>query len=298
VSICIRPSRDLNQREVARLGRAMEEFYATSPSEYYAAADAALDKYSPSTTPFHWDLLSRIPTGASILELGCGTAHLCPRVLEKGCTYTGLDFGDKLLKGNRERHPTASFYRLAEQPSGTFDVVASLYTIEHVVDPIAYLERMWDLCSPGGLLALICPELIDTDSLPPSLVFGFTTRRLREKVASGRILDALEHVLDLRFRAPKWQQMAKMNPPGSFWINLKPRILHGSAYSIDADAVHLVRLRDLEWWFSRRGAQIITTSRDLSGISPEILRFNCYILVRKPGPGMPGENGDLPCRGA
>jgi hypothetical protein len=140
---------------------------------------------------------------------------------------------------------------------------------------------MWGFCRTGGLLAVICPEFIDGGSLPPSLLYGRTPRRFREKLAAFDLADAWAHLCDLMWNATRWQKRARAASPGAFWINLQPRVLHGAGYTIDADAVHFPRLKDLVWWFEQRGAPILETSRTMREINPDVLRYNCYILARK-----------------
>lgn len=282
MSICVRRHEELPPAETRRLEQELTAFYRNPPAAYYQIADANAGQYSPTQTPFHCDLVERITPGASVLEMGCGTAHLCPYVEAKGAHYTGLDHSPDLLAENRARHPRAHFLPIGSALAATFDVVASLYTIEHVVDPCAYLETVWAACKPGGLVAVICPEFVDTNSAPPSFYYGASPRRFREKLGRFGVWDAVEHLLDLKHRAPRWQAAAQAAEPGAFWINLRPRILHGAEYSIDADAVHLPRIKDLIWWFENRGAAIVTTSHTLPNVSAEVLRHNGYVLVRKP----------------
>jgi len=75
---------------------------------------------------------------------------------------------------------------------------------------------------------------------------------------------------------------ALASPPGAFWINLKPRVLYENDYAIDTDAVHIVQLRDLVWHFQNLGAELIQTSRQMPGLTPEVLRYNAYLVIRKP----------------
>jgi SAM-dependent methyltransferase len=216
-----------------------------------------------------------------VLEAGCGTAHLCPYVEERGGIYTGLDFSETLLEKSRRRFPKARFFQIGTPLSETFDIVTSLYTIEHVVDPPAYLESLWNFCRPGGFIAIICPEFVDSPGFPRSVFFGNTPRRFREKLSALDLLDAANHLLDLNLRAPRWKKILQKSSSGAFWMNLQTSVLRGEEYSIDADAVHLARLKDLVWFFNQKSAKILQTSAGMPGVSPDILRHNCYMLARK-----------------
>jgi SAM-dependent methyltransferase len=259
----------------------MIRFYTNPPREYYELADASAGQYHADTLPFHCDLVSHIARGMKIVEVGCGTAHFCPIVESKGGNYTGLDWSPALLEANRKRFANASFRGPDEIATELFDIVASLYTVEHVVDPEAYLQRLWDCCRPGGLIGVICPEFIDSVGVAPSIFYGQTPRRFRQKVVSGDLMDALNHLLDWKVRVPAWKRRAKLSPPGIFWINVAPRALSSNHFVIDADAVHLVRVKDIEHWLSNAGAEIITRGRTMRGVSPEILAYNGYVLARK-----------------
>ena len=95
------------------------------------------------------------------------------------------------------------------------------------------------------------------------------------------LVDAALHIVDLTLIAPSWKARARKSPPGSFWINLKPRCLEDRIYSIDADAVHLSRLKDIIWWFERKQAKIVARS-DRMDIARAVLRHNCYVAIQKP----------------
>lgn len=273
---------ELSSNQIATLEKALEDFYQHPPPSYYQIANQAAQHYNPEEMPFHCDLLSRVFPGASVLEMGCGTAHLCAEVEARGGIYTGLDYSERLLAENRRQHSRARFFPIGTPLPDAFDIVASLYTIEHIVDPPAYLESLWAACRPGGLVAVICPEFVECSSLPPSLFYGRTSRRLSEKIRALDFGDAIQHVLDWKVRGPQWKRLAQTCPPGAFWLNLRPRVLHGADYTIDADAVHLVQLRDLVYFFENKGATILQTSRKMSGISAEVRRYNCYVLAQKP----------------
>lgn len=272
----------LRPKLISDLHERLVRYYECPPESYYQIADEAASQYTPAAQPFHCNLISYVQPGMSVLELGCGSAHLCLFVEAAGGLYTGIDHSYKLLEDNRRRFPRANFFRIGSDLQKQFDIVASLYTIEHVVDPKAYLENMWNFCKPGGLIAIICPDFIESPDFPPSFYYGKTVRRFREKVMSFSLLDAACHLLDLVWFARSWKRRAQSSLPGAFWINLRPRIFAGAKYSIDSDAVHLPRLKDLVWWLERRGATIVATSIAMPNVDPSVLRYNCYVLGRKP----------------
>jgi SAM-dependent methyltransferase len=266
-----------------QLEERLRAYYSNPPSSYYAQADRAAGQYTPELQPFHCALVSRVKPGFAVLEVGCGSAHLCAYVEAGGASYTGLDYSAQLLEQNRRRFPKARFFSLGDNLSETFDVVASLYTIEHVIDPPFYLETLWNFCRPGGFVAIICPDFVDGSGFPPSFYYGQTPRRLRSKIASLAFHDAVKHLIDLFWFAPRWKRRARSSAPGAFWMNLAPRVFAGADYDIDADAVHLPRFRDLVWWFQSRTATIVETSQSLAIPDPTVVEHNCYILARKSG---------------
>jgi SAM-dependent methyltransferase len=274
---------EISPEQIAAMNQALSAFYKNPPASYYQIADQSAQKYTPGELPFHCDLIGRVFPGTTLVEVGCGTAHLCPQVEKNGGTYTGLDFSEALLQDNRRRFPKARFFQIGTSLPETFDIVASLYTLEHVADPPAYLESLWRYCRPGGLIAIICPEFIDGPGFAPSVFFGKSPRRFRKKLSALNFIDAASHLIDLKLRAPRWKKILQNSSPGAFWINLKPRILHGvEQFSSDADAVHFPRLKDLVWFFEQKKAAILQTSTRMPGISDEILRYSCYVLARKP----------------
>ena len=282
MSLNLHPRADLSNAQITDLEKAMTAFYKNPPPRYYQMADRKSAEYNESRQPYHCDLVGRVFPSATLLEAGCGTAHLCPHVEKKGGLYHGVDHSEELLADNRRRFPNARFFPVQSPPSQTFDIVASLYTLEHVADPPAYLKMLWNFCRPGGLIAIICPEFIDSPGYAPSIFFGHTPRRLREKLKTGAFADAAMHGIDLKLRARQWKKRAQKAAPGAFWINLAARALYEKDYDVDTDAVHLPRLLDLIWFYQTKGAEILQTSSAVKGVSLPVIQYNCYLLVRKP----------------
>ena len=282
MSLSIRRQAELSAAQLDSLGNAMAAFYQKPPPSYYQIADKSPSQYTPEQQPFHCDMISRVKAGDRVLEVGCGTAHLCPLIEQKGGIYSGLDHSEALLNDNRRRFPKAHFFAVDSPPTETFDLVVSMYTIEHIANPTAYLEQLWRFCRPGGLVAIICPEFVGSPGFAPSIFFGRTPGRFSEKLRRLDLLDAACHWLDLKWFGPRWKRQALAAAPGAFWINLKPRILHENQYAIDTDAVHLVQLRDLVWFFQSKNGDIIQSSKRMLEVSPELNVYNCYLIVKKP----------------
>ncbi|MEI6491864.1 MAG: class I SAM-dependent methyltransferase [Verrucomicrobiota bacterium] len=276
------PFNSVPRKSLEDLDMRLVEFYNHPPESYYLIADQAADQYTPAQQPFHCHLASQSFEGAKVLELGCGTAHLCPHVEARGGIYYGIDYSEELLEKNRRAFPKAVFWKMGFQPQETYDIVVSLYTIEHVTNPPGYLQQLWDYCRPGGMIGIICPDFVDGEGIPQSIYYGTSPGRIRSKIAQGRLCDALLHALEVKVLGSIWKSRARAMSPGAFWMNLDPSDLAGQEHSIDGDAVHFPRMVDIDDWFKQHGAEILATSRTLPNIPADILKHNCYVLAKKP----------------
>ena len=72
------------ESERLSLGKNMRSFYLHPPANYYPLADQAADKYTPQEQPFHCHLAEQISRGDRVLEVGCGSAHFCPVIQQRG----------------------------------------------------------------------------------------------------------------------------------------------------------------------------------------------------------------------
>lgn len=103
------------------------------------------------------DLSSRLPDGARVLELGCGSGTAETIELARRFQVTGVDVSAEQLRRARERVPGATFVHAdfleLELPAGSFDAVCSFYVFNHVprehLAPL--LERIAGWLRRGGL---------------------------------------------------------------------------------------------------------------------------------------------------
>jgi cyclopropane fatty-acyl-phospholipid synthase-like methyltransferase len=103
------------------------------------------------------ELASRLPDGAGVLELGCGSGVPDARALAERFEVTGVELSVRQLELARANVPGATFVQgdltAVEFPSGSFDAVAAFYVLNHVprelLAPLFARVRSW--LAPGGL---------------------------------------------------------------------------------------------------------------------------------------------------
>lgn len=82
------------------------------------------------------ELEARLPAGARVLDLGCGSGVPSTRALADRFQVTGIDISEEQLKLARQNVPGATFVRAdlteIEVPDASFDGVAAFYSISHV----------------------------------------------------------------------------------------------------------------------------------------------------------------------
>ncbi len=108
--------------------------------------------------PWLAELRERIPAGAAVLDLGCGSGLPVARDLTAaGYRVTGVDISAVQISRARELVPQARFIRadVAEVSfrGASFDVVVSLFALIHLplADQPAVLDNVATWLRPGGV---------------------------------------------------------------------------------------------------------------------------------------------------
>ena len=115
-----------------------------------AFADPAMDRMLDEFT-------ARLPSGARVLDLGCGPGVPSTRFLADRFKVTGVDISETQLDAARRNVPEASFVHgdLAQVdfPPASFDGVTAFYSISHVPreEHGPLFERVSRWLVPGGL---------------------------------------------------------------------------------------------------------------------------------------------------
>jgi ubiquinone/menaquinone biosynthesis C-methylase UbiE len=117
-------------------------------------------------------LLGQLPSGARVLDAGCGTGVPTMRQLQDaGLSVTGIDISEVMLALARQNVPEADLRRLdlteVGPGLGSFDAVVVFFSLLMLprADIPAALARLHDVLVPGGLMTVGMVEA-DVDDVP------------------------------------------------------------------------------------------------------------------------------------
>lgn len=269
------------QPALQRLDTELETFYNRADiREYYAFAHGQNRVWNnDSPHALLWELCK---PGDRVLDVGCGSAHAADNLKRCNVRYVGLDWSQEQIEANRLRlGPDCLFSSgsLYDFPYGDaeFDLVFSLYVLEHAVWPDKLLAEMRRVTRPGGMVFILCPEFRRFGRLP-SFRYGFSVAPIKEKIRSGRWLDALVHLLLRTFYYPL--KLKRLNRP--FLINLVPTCLAGPYYT-DNDAVYLACRKEVLTDMIAHGFQDVTA--DYAATPQSLNRQGALLgIFKKPDP--------------
>lgn len=130
----------------------------------YPYAGATPPHSSAYVRPVVMSYLDDVPTGARVLDLGCGTGELLASMTDRQWVRTGLDMSTTGIEHARRTHPDITFIEAdatgdltSHITTGSFDVVVSTETLEHVTLPRLFLKNAYEALKPGGRLVLSVP---------------------------------------------------------------------------------------------------------------------------------------------
>ncbi|NLF02269.1 MAG: class I SAM-dependent methyltransferase [Anaerolineales bacterium] len=109
-------------------------------------------------------LAQRYVQGRRVLDAACGVGYGSAMLQQAGAaSVLGVDYKLAALQYARQHYhcPGVCFAQADldcfDWPTGAFDAVVSLETIEHLRDPLGFVERVWKRLPPGGIFALSTP---------------------------------------------------------------------------------------------------------------------------------------------
>lgn len=105
--------------------------------------------------------LSQLPS-KTLLDVGCATGgFLASAAEEPDWTCTGVELSEEAVKVAREEYNLEVYRGDLEAPElqgRSFGLITMWHVLEHLIDPLAELERVTKLLQPGGLLFVELPS--------------------------------------------------------------------------------------------------------------------------------------------
>jgi ubiquinone/menaquinone biosynthesis C-methylase UbiE len=178
--------------------------------------DLAAERYARLEGPVEWPrmrwvrrLLERLPDGASILDLGCGSGVPATRELARH-HVVGADVSRRQIELARANVPGARFLHAdvleLKFPSGSFRAVVALYLLDHVprARQAELLRRIYGWLQEGGCLLLTAeieeePGIVERWLGVPMYFSCFdaeTTRRMVREIGFDILRDDVETQLE------------------------------------------------------------------------------------------------------
>lgn len=98
----------------------------------------------------------RLPAGATVLDLGCGTGDLCEDVTAAGYAAVGVDFSAGMLTAAQTRAPLVRADALTlPVPDASADGVVSGFALRNFVDLDRFFRECARVLRPGGRVAAL-----------------------------------------------------------------------------------------------------------------------------------------------
>jgi SAM-dependent methyltransferase len=195
-------------------------------------------------------LVATLPRDARALEVGCGGGmlqHMMPR-------YIGVDIATSAERFMQQPFVAASATRLPF-PDQTFDVVWSIWTLEHVIDPAGMLAEMQRVVRSGGFVFLGAAWCV-----PDWFTRGYHLWSHAPRTLAGAVLWASVY-------PRKWLRWSSIWLTRLYEVGLRDarklnyRFLlpnYAMYYQADADACVSIDVASVIVWYRARGVQCVS----------------------------------------
>jgi ubiquinone/menaquinone biosynthesis C-methylase UbiE len=131
-------------------------------------AHASADEYDVFTPETNARLIAaiirllRLPPGARVADLGCGSGVFCDLLRKAGYASVGLDISPKLIELGRQKYPGVEFHvGDVEQlpfPAESLDGVLLSGVVHHLPDPSRCAAEAFRVLKPGGRFVAFDPN--------------------------------------------------------------------------------------------------------------------------------------------
>ena len=106
-----------------------------------------------------WRWVSRLGRSGAALEIGCGDGWMLAALREQGWQVIGTERSvESAIPTQGHRVPVFVGELDAVRPTARFDVIILFHVLEHIMDPVAVLQRCSVLLKPGGRVIVAVPN--------------------------------------------------------------------------------------------------------------------------------------------
>ena len=94
--------------------------------------------------------------GKSILDVGCGTGHFVKMMSEQTELIKGIDKSEECINTAKSNGLDCTFKDFLLEDK-VYDVITMFHLVEHLLNPLEYIEHCYRQLSPGGWLLIETP---------------------------------------------------------------------------------------------------------------------------------------------
>ncbi len=137
-----------------------QEFYQHERPNYFTETKEDLPWWM-ATYHNYYELFERRSKGRTLLDIGSGPGHFLSCGNERGWKTMGIEPSGPAARYSSKRGLATvnDFFSYDRAKNlGTFDVVHAAMVLEHVPDPIGFIENMKRMLKKGGRVAIFCPN--------------------------------------------------------------------------------------------------------------------------------------------
>lgn len=131
-------------------------------------------------------------TEKTLLDIGCGTGNFLQVAQKAGWQITGTEIASRatsLASQNVGNHILQGDIVDLDLPTSSYDLITNYHVIEHLLDPVAQLQRCHELLAPDGILFIETPNIQSLGSkikgknwshiIPPEHIIYFSPASLK-----------------------------------------------------------------------------------------------------------------------
>ena len=121
------------------------------------------------------ELMRRFVSGTRLLDVGAGPGYLVRVALDQGWDAAGVEVAQEAVRCGQEQFGVR-YVRLEEVADGSLDAITCHHVLEHLAEPMPFLELVHRKLRPGGLFVLHVPH-----QQPLTFVVRDRLRRLAQR---------------------------------------------------------------------------------------------------------------------